>query len=195
MKASNRLFEQIYRLDEATNCYMIEIALDQYTDIFNEWDPAPFKRREIDPDLVLYLEGSSQEISSHYPIELCFTLPKGTRNERLEQESREGIKNSFSFKMYLLRKELKKTNRQMIRLALLGLGFLWIGTVFSSRFEDTDLVSILSESIFIGGWVLIWEAVSLFFFTNRELYDHYQTYKRLLNAPVFFREIEYSKQA
>ena len=33
-------FSEIYKIDESTDRYMIEIALDQYTDIFNEWDPS-----------------------------------------------------------------------------------------------------------------------------------------------------------
>ncbi|XPM57997.2 MAG: hypothetical protein EDM05_009505 [Leptolyngbya sp. IPPAS B-1204] len=51
------------------------------------------------------------------------------------------------------------------------------------------LTSLLAEGIFIGGWVFLWEAVSLFFFTDLELYERYRAYKRLLNAPVFFREV------
>lgn len=189
MRRRDPLFEEIYKLDQSTNCYMIEVALDQYADIFNEWDPAPFKRREIDPDLKLYLEGSSEEISFRYPIELYFTLPPGIQDDRVEQETREGLKNSFVFTLYLLRKELRKTNAHMIRLVILGFLFLWIGTVFPEILGDRLLVSLLAESLFIGGWVFIWEAVSLFFFTNRDLYHTYRTYKRLLNAPIFFREV------
>jgi hypothetical protein len=189
----DQLFSQIYQIDEATNLYMIEVALDQYGDIFNEWDPAPFKRREIDPDLELYLEGSSDEISDRYPIELSFTLPQGTRDEQTEQEMRDGLRNSFTFKIYLLKKELRKTNAQMLRWVLLGFIFLWLGSVLSSQFKETVLVSLLAEGLFIGGWVFLWEAVSLFFFTNRELYNRYRTYRRLHQAPVFFREAEPSQ--
>lgn len=189
MKKTDRLFSEIYKIDESTNLYMIEIALDQYGDIFNAWDPAPFKRREIDPDLKLYLEGSSDEIPFQYPIELSFTLPQGKRNERMEEEARQGLKNSFIFKRYFLNKELKKTNSQTVMCIFLGFGFLWIGTIFSDRFEAKLLLSLLAEGLFIGGWVFLLEAVSLFFFTNRDLYHRYRTYKRLQNAPVFFREV------
>lgn len=51
---------------------MIEIVMDQDGDIFSEWNPTPFKCRDLDPDLKLYLEGSSEEIPSRYPVELCF---------------------------------------------------------------------------------------------------------------------------
>lgn len=189
----NQLFSEIYQIDKSTNLYMIEIALDQYSDIFNEWDSAPFKRRDIDPDLRLYLEGSSDEIPLRYPIELSFTVPPGTRNEQLEEESRDGLKNCFIFKLYLLRRELKETNTRMVRFVLIGFLLLWVATKFSNQFEGEAFASLLAEGLFIGGWVFIWEAVSLFFFTNRELYENYLTYRRLNKAPIFFRESEKSR--
>ncbi|PSB17086.1 hypothetical protein C7B61_10535 [filamentous cyanobacterium CCP1] len=184
----NKLFNEIYSIDQSTGFYMIEIALDQYSDIFNEWDPAPFKRRDIDPDLQLYLEGSSEEIPLRYPVELCFTLPPGKQDEKLEVEVRNGLKNSFAFKRYLLRREIKKTNLQIVRCIILGFVFLWFGSFFSERYGDQGWFSLLAEAIFIGGWVFLWESVSLFFFTERELFYRYRAYKRWQNAPVIFRE-------
>lgn len=186
----DKLFGEIYNIDSSTNCYMIEIGLDQYADVFNEWDPAPFKRRGIDPDLELYLEESCDEIPFHYPIELCFTVPVGMRDDLIEEEALKGLKNSFLFKLYLLRKEIKQTNTQMIRFVAIGFVFLWIAAIFSEQASEVMVLSILVEGLFISGWVFLWEAVSLFVFTNRELYRRYQTYKRLQNSPVIFRETE-----
>jgi hypothetical protein len=188
MKRTDKFFGEIYKIDELTSLYMIEIALDQYSDMFNQWDPAPFKRRDIDPDLKLYLEESSDEIPFQYPIELCFTVPAGTRDERVEEESRNGLRNSFAYKMYFLKKELRKTNARMLQCVFIGFGFLWIGKTLSKQFEAIVLLSLMAEGLFIGGWVFLWEAVSLFFFSNRDLYHRYRTYKRLQTAPMVFRE-------
>ncbi|MCU0526033.1 MAG: hypothetical protein MUF72_14515 [Elainella sp. Prado103] len=183
-------FSEIYVIDPTTQHYMIEIGLDQYSDIFSEWDPAPFKRREIDPDLATYLEESSQEIPGKHRIELCFILPLQNYNQRIETEARQGLANSFIFKLYLLRKQLKKTNAQMLRLVILGLLLLWFGAIATRRVEEGVISSTLIEGVFIAGWVFLWEAVSLFFFTNLELYQRYRTYRRLQDAPVIFRTIE-----
>lgn len=149
----NKPFNETYQIDEATNLYMIEVALDHYTNIFNKWDSAPFKRREIDPDLELYLEGSSDEIPFRYPIELCFMIPQNKWDEELEQEARRGLENSFTFKIYLLKRKLRKTNAEMLRDVILGFIFLWAGTAFSNRFEEPVLLTLLGEGLFIGGWV------------------------------------------
>jgi hypothetical protein len=185
----DKLFSEIYAVDASTNRYMIEIGLDRYVDIFSEWDPAPFKRRDIDPDLELYLEGSSDEIPFRYPIELCFTIPAGIQNDEIEADCRKGLQNSFIFKLYFLKKELRQTNARMLQFVLLGFVFLWVAT-FLEPFNKRVLLSLLTEGLFIGGWVFLWEAVSLFFFTNRELYHRYRTYRRLQTALVIFREAE-----
>lgn len=188
MQDQDRFFDAIYAIDQATDAYMIEACLDDYGDLFNEWDPAPFKRREIDPDLQFYLEGSSDEISHRYPIELIFSLPAGQRNEVIEQEVRIGLRNGFNFKLYLLKKEIQSSNTRTLRYVLMGFVTLWAARLLSEPAEAYTLTSVLTEGLFIGGWVFLWEAVSLFFFSNQELYQRYRTYIRLRDALVIFRE-------
>ncbi|QQE66903.1 hypothetical protein GFS31_36070 [Leptolyngbya sp. BL0902] len=187
-RPTDRFFNTIYAIDPATNAYMIEAALDDYGDIFNEWDPAPFKRRELDPDLQIYLEGSSDEISFRYPVELIFTLPAEKRCEATEQEVRVGLRNSFTFKLYVLRKEIRTINLLTLRYVLMGLGTLWAARLISVPAEAYAITSVLTEGLFIGGWVFLWEAVSLFFFSNRDIYQRYRTYTRLRDALVIFQE-------
>jgi hypothetical protein len=181
----NQIFDDVYKIDQSTNLHMIEVALDQYADIFNEWDPTPFKRRDLDPDLQHYLEECSNEIPFKYPVEICFIIPPGIRNKQLEEESCNGLKNSLISKRYFLSKEIKNINLRT--LMFVAVGFLCLG-VAKALTVGANLQSILLEGLAISGWVFLWEAISLFFFTNRELYHRYQTFKRLQAAPVIFRE-------
>ncbi|MGF1519642.1 MAG: hypothetical protein ACFCVB_17825 [Nodosilinea sp.] len=187
MARKEELFNEIYAIDEANNAYMIEAALDHYTDIFSEWDPAPFKRRELDPDLQLYLESSADEVPQKYSIEVCFTLPPGTRDEAMEQEVRAGLRNSVDFRLYLLKREIRLINARTARYVIAGLGTLLVARL-AEPLDINVFTSVLTEGLFIGGWVFLWEAVSLFFFSNRDLYNRYRTYKRLRNAEVIFSE-------
>ncbi|MGG6241066.1 hypothetical protein ACQ4N7_20785 [Nodosilinea sp. AN01ver1] len=187
MALKTELFDEIYAIDTTNNAYMIEVALDHYTDIFSEWDPAPFKRRELDPDLQLYLESSADEIPAKYAIEVCFTLPPGTRSETLEKDVRAGLKNSVDFKLYLFKKEIRLINTRTARYIIAGLGTLLLARL-AEPFDINILTSVLTEGLFIGGWVFLWEAVSLFFFSNRDLYNRYRTYKRLRRSEVIFSE-------
>jgi hypothetical protein len=183
------VFSEVYALDQSTNRYMIEIALDQYEDIFSEWDPAPFKRREIDADLELYLEGSVEEIPSRYPIELFFILPQGKRNQTLEEEARKGIRRFFGFRIHFLKLELRKITLRILNYLFFGFLLLWVGNTYPGHDSPRDWAILLADGIIIGGWVFLWEAVSLFSFTSLEMYQRHRVYNRLLQAPVFFKEL------
>lgn len=183
----DQLFKENYEIDSSTNLYMIEVRLSQYADLFNTWDPAPFKRREINPDLEVYLEKSSDEIPWKYSIEPCFFVSAEVYDEQMENESRKGLENSCAFKLYLLKKERNKVNTRMFCFVLVGFVFLGVAATFAGSVADIIWLSTLVEGLSISGWVLLWEAVSLFFFTNRELYYRYRIYKRLQNALIVFR--------
>ena len=183
------IFAKTYRIDKSTNVCMIEIALDQYADIFNRWDSAPLERREVNPELEGYLERCSDEIPFRYSIELDITIPERMRDKQKEEKSRDGIKNHLNFKIYLLKKKLYRNIRRTFYCGLAG-SLLLGGVAIWQIAPHRIWLSILEQGIVIGGWVLLWEAVSLLFFADYELYRSCRTYKRLRNAAVIFREVE-----
>jgi len=183
------LFAEIYRFDEEANSYVIEIALDSYSDIFSEWDPAPFKLRDIDPDLELYLEGCSDDIPFKYPVILSFSIPQSSRNPSVEDQARHGLKSGFTFKRYFIRNDIGAANRRILLYFLIGFGFLWVVTLFPDRLRESPFPSIIVEGLFIGGWVFVWEAISLILFTTHNLHHKDRTYRRLQEAAIAFREV------
>lgn len=189
MKKIKGIFEELYRQDKNSGAYIIEIALDKYSDIFCEWDPAPFKLRDIDPNLELYLEGCSDDIPLHYPLLLSFTIPKGIRNENIEDQARNGLRNGFKFKIYFIKKDIAKTNARTFLFILISFAFLWVATIFPKQLKASVFPSILVEGLFIGGWVFLWEAISLLLFTTTGLFHRSRIYKRLLKSTIVFREI------
>jgi len=188
MKIKDHYLKEIYDIDPENNAYIIEVALDDYTDIFSEWDPAPFKRRDLDPDLEEYLLAGAAEIPFKEPLKICFILPPGKMDRDLEAASLAGLNNSFIYKRYQLQKSFSKSNFFAVRYLLIGFLFLWLGSSFPVYLAEGLVSSLLSEGIFIGGWVFIWEAVYQFFFQNREFYALYKQVKRLQLAPIAFRE-------
>lgn len=56
------MLEKIYERNPENGNFIIEISLDNYAEIFNEWDHAPFKRKDINPELLNFLEDSIDDI-------------------------------------------------------------------------------------------------------------------------------------
>jgi hypothetical protein len=187
-KTEKGIFEQLYRYDSGSGSYIIEIALDDYGDIFSEWDPAPFKLRDIDSDLEFYLEGCSDDIPFSYPVTLSFTVPSDSKNEKIEDQARNGLQNGFRFKLYFIKQDMKVVNRRTLLFFLIGFVFLWAATVFPVQLLNSPFPSIIVEGFFIGGWVFVWEAISLILFTTRGLHHKYKTYRRLHRSKIIFTE-------
>ncbi|UZQ55024.1 hypothetical protein OOK60_02790 [Trichothermofontia sichuanensis B231] len=58
-------------------------------------------------------------------------------------------------------RELKMINARTLRYALVGLVTLVAARRLSDTAEQRLLTAVLDEGLFIGGWVFLWEAVSL----------------------------------
>ena len=43
MRKRKKYYQDIYEYDPKRNAYIIEVSLDVYEEIFDDWDPAPFK--------------------------------------------------------------------------------------------------------------------------------------------------------
>ena len=80
MTQRKKPLEKIYERDEASNAFIISIVIKNYADIFNELDPAPFRKRDLDQDLRDYLEDSSADIPLKNNIMLRFKVSVETQN-------------------------------------------------------------------------------------------------------------------
>jgi hypothetical protein len=180
-------YDTQYRRDDATGAYEIEVALRDYGDVFSSWDPAPFKRRSLDPDLESFLEDSAIEIPARQAIQVGFVVD-APRDATREAELRAGLANAYAFKRRLVRREMERTLRRVAVLVIAGLVALAAGTAIWTGTEGRAIVPLLGEALYIGGWVFVWEAVSLVVFTERELYDRYRVLRRIQAAPIVFHD-------
>jgi len=178
---------KIYKYSSEKGGYIIELALDNYTDVFNEWDPAPYKKRDLDPAVSSYIMECSGEIPVKYPVTLSFQLPREKKELNKEKIVKEGLKTYFSFNLYLIEKDIKKINRRTVNYIVIAFIFLAVVIFNEKIFMENVFLNIFMEGLFIGGWVFLWEAFNLFFFQKLEMNRSYREYKRLYHSPIIFR--------
>lgn len=186
-KKKNRT-AQVYRKFEDTDRYMIEVALDNYEDIFNAWDPAPFKRRDIHPDLSDFLEECSTEISLKHGLAIVFYVPKHEIDLEKQQKCIEGLHNFFLFNKYLVEKHIRHAQQKALTYLTIGLVFLAVAILFDGQLEKTVLSGVFGQGLFIGGWVFVWETFSTLAFKNAIPKQHLLEWKRFLDAPIVFKK-------
>jgi len=186
--ADEQILDKVYAQDPVTRAYIIEIDLDHYEDVFNEWDPAPFKRRDLEPDLRYYLEESSEDIPLEYPVSLRFTAPTSIENHEKEQRVRAGVRNSFLFEKRLVIRRLKKLKLRLLAQTVAAVGLLVLVHSLAANLDSTPSMwlSVLQEGLTVGAWVFAWDAISTFTYERVKIHSVMMKWNRFCEARIEF---------
>ena len=179
--------QKIYEKNTTTGHYVIQVAIDKYADIFNEWDNAPFRKRDMDPDLAIFLENCFEEIPEKHGVDICFYLPKEGRDAGREESLIAGIKTYYSFYLHQEIKVLKNNYRRIFKYVLISLSLLAMSVFLSTTVGDNIILGTVQQGFNIGGWVFLWEVISMLVFRGREVSSEISKYQRFLNSLIYFK--------
>ncbi len=183
-KRSSQIQKQ-YKYEKETNAYLIEVGLEDYGDIYDQWDPAPFKKRFIQEEFNEFIITSVEDIPRSNNIILVLYLPETKMDPKKEGAVKAAYEN---FYLYAAAKEKRNMadirNKTLMYLflsfSLLGIGYLYLN-------ETTHIaLNIVREGIFIGGWVFLWESITNIFITGRDLKSRMNLYKRIYLSEIRF---------
>lgn len=179
-------YEQLYRINPTTNRVIIDIALDEYLDFFHEWDNSAFKKRDINSELVQFLDLCSSDIPLSKKLQITYTVDFEGANGLKETQIRESFRNYYDSMYRLETKITKRYLRTSILLLIVSLSLLTVyGLLFD--YQSTSIVfRVLRESLLIGGWVFAWEAVHLIFIDIIEPLHRLKEIKRFKEAELVF---------
>ena len=183
-----KFFQTLYKYNIDNNSYLIEVSLDDYTDVYDDWDPSPFKKRDIENEFNDFIINSSLDIPLKYNISLVLYLPSTKKDKKKEAALISAYKNYYNYAVERLSRKKNNVNKKTTLYLFLSIILLSIGDLFSS--EHTNVIlSVIDEGIFIGGWVFLWEFFTNTFISKKELTDELAHYKRLYEADVNFEYI------
>ncbi|MGK0468716.1 MAG: hypothetical protein ACJAX4_004055 [Clostridium sp.] len=179
--------QKIYEKNPTTGNYVIQVALDKYNDIFNDWDHAPFKKRDMDPDLAIFLENCFEEIPDKYGVDICFYLPKEGKDVNREESLIAGIKTYYSFYLHQEIKVLKENYHKIVKYIIASLSLLAVSVFLTTTVGNNIFLGTIQQGFNIGGWVFLWEVISMVFFRGREVSSEITKYQRFLSSLIYFK--------
>lgn len=185
-KLYENYLRESYPKNPNTGNLVIEILLERYLYLFNEWDNSSFKRRDMDADLISFLDDCALEIPASYGIELAFGITEDLKSEKQEEMVVTGLRNHYRRMLEVEKRELGYLKRRMLMNMVLAFVFLFAATVLGERLEGGPLIKTLVEGFFIGGWVFAWTAIDNFAFDRRDMIRKANNLDRLLKAPIRF---------
>ena len=179
-------YESLYRRNQKTGRVIIDINLGDYLEFFHEWDNAAFRKRDIHPELVQFLDLCSEEIPLRNKLEIVFTIGTNKSPEK-EEMIRTSYRNYYNS---VKRLETRKTKRIIKISAILLSIALTLLTAYGLLvdFRESNIISkVLLESLLIGGWIFTWEAVHMLFLDIIEPFRRRREIKRFLEAELTFK--------
>jgi|SRR5690554_1262671 len=186
MRTKRVTAKAMYDYNSETDTYHVDIRVDNYTELFNKWDFSPYHEKDLEPELVEYLESCFQELPTGSKVVVTFHLPQAVSNPDLEKQFTRSIFYHLSYRKSRLDLKKRALLRDTMRYAGFGIIFVVLAQGLPSLLDALILGSILSEGLFIGGWVLLWEAFSQVFFRRRKLKRERELNQRLENATYRF---------
>lgn len=179
--------DQFYTIDPDSGDYIIDVALNDYDEVFNTWDSSVYNIRDLDSSLKSFLEEFSYEIESKYKIKLVFNMQNEKKDPEMEKIIRNGVHNHFNYRYFLTTKHARRNRNKSFTYIVISILFTILSTYLHIAEANQLIQELLLLNLTVGSWVFLWEAFSILFIQRSDSREKIMHYKRIINAPIEFR--------
>jgi len=173
-----------YRVEAGATC--IDVRISRLEQIFDNRDPAPFRERDLDPELVEYLLGAGEDLASVDPIRIVFWLEMPCRPREIEQ----AFHAHFEYALERLRRT-RGARRRTGQVALVIGILLVIGLISLSQLVGASVPGSLGvglkEGLVISSWVVLWRPVEILIYDWIPVRHERKIITRIFEAPIEVR--------
>ena len=166
---------------------VIDVQVHDIQQLFNSLDPTPFPDRDLDADAEEFIVGWALEHPSHLPILLRVHLREQPRDAGALAHIGPDIQRYFAYRAQVIQRQLHqllRVGRTSLAVGLLCLTLAVVGASLIARLGEDAWVSLLRESMVIGGWVAMWRPLQIFLYDWWPIRRHRVLCERLSRAEV-----------
>lgn len=166
LETTNPLERGRYRREN--NEVIIDVAVKNSRQLFNERDPAPFRERDLDENFATYVLSSVQEFPLKTPMRLRVVIRDESDQVVEKNIIHEAIQGHFTYESRLAQAKLRERLRVGRWFFLIGLISLFsclsISQFLTTLESRSQIWSIAREGFVIIGWVAMWRPVEVFLY-------------------------------
>ena len=181
-----KFLRETYPFDPETGTYTIPMSIERYADFFTDLDPSPFPKRDLASDLITYLKQCSDEIPVSSAVLLEILIRTNPHNPQSEQECTAGLRSFYHHEMFVEGSEIRRKRWSAFRYLLVSLLSLSAYIATEKFSAHGFLLDLGREALLIGGWLFMWEAVTVNFIEMDKHYQAIKKFKRLIQAKINF---------
>lgn len=176
----------VYPYQESTGTFTIPVVFNSYANIFKKIDDSPMRRKDLTNELTTFLIESANEIPTSCQVEIAIHIHKEHADPIQEDNVIKGIKNYFSYLAHRTSQDMANKKRRAIKYVFFSFLFITTTVMIRSFILPGMLMNIVSEGLTIGGWVFLWEAISINVINMDDANTEIQDAERLCQASVRF---------
>lgn len=163
----------------------ISLKLNDYSDIFSDFDPRPYSHRALSGDFLEEAKRASRDKINGELI-LQFVVLSKNRNESNEILIKRRLREHFKKHYLMLLNDAKLTKERGVLMTFAGVLFIAIAAYISSlNFEGflSHFAIVLLEP---AGWFTAWTGLDEIYYTVRQKKPDLDFYEKMSNAEIVF---------
>ena len=172
----------------------VSLAIDNWDDIFSDFDPRPLSERALSEDFIFELKKRYRETRKGNYLVTIFA-PVALKDEKSERGVIQRLKRHFKHRSLTRQRELNRIRTRGFLFVIIGilfLGFLTLSTYF--RYFSELTIEILGIIFMPLGWFGIWEGFSKIVDTSPIFMQEEILFGKLSRAEYRFIYIEEGKK-
>jgi hypothetical protein len=143
--------------------HVIDVSAGSVAQLFSNLDPAPFRHKDLDPEVDGYILSAAREIGDARAAKLVFHLPAVEAESPAGRSLADAVHNYFAYREWVAAEDLRRLLRTGGLSLLIGLSFLFVclGVREFIVIGEGALAEMLDEGLLIVGWVALWRPLEI----------------------------------
>lgn len=169
---------------EKAERYGIRMQLEDYNDIFSDFDPRPFDQKALSDDFLA--EAQKASVDKTEEIDILFFLPKSKRDVKTELIIKKRLIAHFKRHTSLFEQERKKHFKTGFIFLGIGVLLMLLATLSLYKFELNFFASLAIIILEPASWFLFWEGLTMVIFTSKKKLSELIFNEKMSRARIFF---------
>lgn len=171
-----------------TSPHKISIWLDEYDDIFSDFDPRNFSVRNTSDDFLEELKKVSRENDADVN-ELKLLIPEKNRTKENEIIIIRRLHSHFTSTYQYYRNYLNSDNKKGVLFTISGMGIIALASYISLQKSEMYLMHTLLMIFEPAGWFLSWTGLDILVNASRKQKQELNFYRKMMNAKIVFENL------
>lgn len=165
----------------------INLVLDNYDDLFSDFDPRPYTERALSDDFLRECKKALKDKEHTLQnIEMHLLLPHKIRIARSEANIKKRLMHHFQKHFHEAHTELNQLYQSGVFMLIIGGIMIIMATFYDSDKPLLSFLIVLFEPI---GWFSLWTALDKLFRDVKEIKPESDFYRKMSQADIIFNTL------